>query len=74
MLIQNGHTTAHQLININNGTVTNVELKILPSFNVQQGDKQESNQTLIQKKDKIDRNLKPHRNCPKKMSDDFLWN
>ena len=47
---------ARELCNItssnytNNGTVTNVELKILPSFNVQHGDKQESNQTLTQKK------------------------
>jgi hypothetical protein len=41
---------------------------------VQQGDKQESNQTLTQKKKEIDSNSKSHRNCPKIRNDDFLWN
>jgi hypothetical protein len=52
----------------------NVDLKILRSPNVQQGDKQESNQTRTQKKGKVGGNPIPHRNCPKIMNDDFLWN
>ena len=49
---------ARELCNISSSnhtdteTVTNVDLRVLPSLNVQQGDKQESNQTLTQKKKK----------------------
>jgi hypothetical protein len=53
-------------------TDADVDLKETPSFNVQQGDNQESNKTPPQKNKVINRNSKLDRNCPKIKHDDFF--
>ena len=48
-------------------TIINVDPMVPPGLNMQQGDKNELNQTQTQKKKEIDGNPKLHRNCPKEM-------